>query len=48
MRNATNWAIAILAGEYSPNRRTGVNPQSSLQRTMTVTLIHMTIARAIP
>jgi hypothetical protein len=34
MRNATNWAIAILAGEYSPGQRAGVNPDSSLQRTM--------------
>ncbi len=27
MRNATNWAIAILAGEYSPGQSAGVNPE---------------------
>jgi hypothetical protein len=33
MSNA-QWAIAKLAGEYSPRQNRGVNPKSSLRRTI--------------
>jgi len=35
MSNAGFWAIATVAGEYSPHRDAGVNLNSSLRRTPT-------------